>query len=318
MPLVADKIVPWPSVLPFDKQAIPVPGTKRPGQTAHYQNAIWGLIDEHTPNTLTTLDQVFADGMKAGKDRPFLGRRPVISTNPLKFAPFYTWSTYGEVDTRRRHIGSALHSLFQSSKLGGGEFQTVGIWAPNCPEWQIVDLALQGYQKVSVSLYDTLGKDSVEYIIDHAYLSIIFATSDHIPTLLKAASKVPMLKAIVCMDTLSSDASKLLREWTQSQGLIFREFSELEEFGKANLIEPIPAHPDLVASICYTSGTTNNPKGVLLKHKNLALATQSNMYGLQLPDEACLISYLPLAHIYEVLPPILEISHVLNRFVANL
>lgn len=107
-----------------------------------------------------------------------MGRRSVVSVNPLKFAPTYTWFTYGEVDIKRRHIGSAIHSLFNQGILGGGEFQTVGIWAPNCPgmylctilrialintrvEWQIVDIALQTYQKVSVSLYDTLGKDSV-------------------------------------------------------------------------------------------------------------------------------------------------------------
>ena len=41
--------------------------------------------------------------------------------------------------------------------------------------------------------------------------------------------------------------------------------------------------------------------GVVLKHKHLALATQSNMYGLELPEDAILLSYLPLAHIYEVL-----------------
>lgn len=67
----------------------------------------------------------------------------------------------------------------------------------------------------------------------------------------------------------------------------------------------------------FTQGTTNNPKGhsifisyshslisssgVVLLHKNLALATQSNLYGLELPDHAILLSYLPLAHIYEVL-----------------
>ncbi|KAF8905973.1 hypothetical protein CPB84DRAFT_1813952 [Gymnopilus junonius] len=293
MPLATEKVFPWPAVLPYDKQAVPVDGTKRPGQTA-----IWGLVDERTPNTLTTLDQIFSDGLKAGKDRQFLGRRSIISTNPLKFSPTYTWLTYGEVDVRRRYVGSALHTLFQNGTLGGGEFQTVGIWAPNCPEWQIVDLALQAYQKVSVSLYDTLGRDSVGEI-EHAHLSIVFATSDHIPTLLKVASKVPMLKAIVCMDTISSDASKLLREWTGTQGLVFKELAELEEFGKANLIDPIPAQPELVASICYTSGTTNNPKGVVLTHKNLAIATQSNMFGLQLPEDASLLSYLPLAHIYE-------------------
>ncbi|KAH9484154.1 Long chain acyl-CoA synthetase 6, peroxisomal [Psilocybe cubensis] len=296
---ISERVAQWPTVMPYDKQSVAVPGTKRPGQTAHYRNGIWGLVEETAPDLFVTLDQIFAEGLLKSKNKPFLGRRPILSTNPLKFAPTYTWQTYGEVDVKRRHIGSAVHTLFTQGVLGGGEYPTVGIWAPNCPEWQIVDIALQSYQKVSVSLYDTLGKDSVAYIIEHSHLTVIFATSEHIPLLLKTAHRVPMLKAIVCMDPLSAEASKLLREWSESQGLIFKEFAELEAFGKANYVEPIPAYPDLVASICYTSGTTNNPKGVVLKHKNLAVATHSNMYGLMLPEDACLLSYLPLAHIYE-------------------
>ena len=123
------------------------------------------------------MDQLFTESLQVGLDSPCLGRRNVISTNPLRFAPTYTWLTYGDVDLKRRYTGSALHSLFQQGSLGGGELQTVGIWAPNCPgmsqscnlrsysqtviEWQIVDIACQSYQKVTVSLYDTLGKDSV-------------------------------------------------------------------------------------------------------------------------------------------------------------
>jgi long-chain acyl-CoA synthetase len=216
----------------------------------------------------------------------------------LKFAPTYTWLTYGDVDLKRRYIGSALHSLFQQGGFGGGELQTVGIWVPNCPEWQIVDIACQSYQKVTVSLYDTLGKDSVEFIINHAHITVLFVTSDHIPTLLKLVPKVPNLKMIVCVDIVPLNVAAVLKEWTESQGLVFGEFSELETYGKANLIEPISAYPDLIASICYTSGTTNNPKGVLLTHKNLATSIQSQMYGVGIPENPTLISYLPLAHIY--------------------
>jgi len=164
MPPASSKLIPWPEHKPYDKQAVPVPGTKRPGQSHHYQNGVWGLIDEKTPNISMTLDQLFTDSLQVGLNSPFLGRRNIIATNPLKFAPTYTWLTYGDVDLKRRYIGSALHSLFQQGAIGGGELPTVGIWAPNCPEWQIVDIACQTYQKVTVSLYDTLGKDSVEFM----------------------------------------------------------------------------------------------------------------------------------------------------------
>ncbi|KAG5645915.1 hypothetical protein DXG03_005062 [Asterophora parasitica] len=260
---------------------------------------VWGLIGLETPNALVTLDQIFDIGLSGGRDRPFLGERPIVSKNPLKYANRYVWQTYGEVDVRRRYVGSALSTLFKSGELGGGEFDAVGVWSPNRPEWQIIDIALQSYNKVSVSLYDTLGKDSVEFIINHAHLTVVFATSEHIPTLLKLAPNVPILKRIVCIDDLTQEASKVLLEWSLAQNVQIQELRELEAYGKANLTDPVRAKPETIASICYTSGTTSNPKGVILTHGNLALATQSNLYGLQLPEEAVLISYLPLAHIYE-------------------
>jgi hypothetical protein len=94
---------------------------------------IWGLTSLDTPNALRTLDEIFDTGLKAGKDREFLGHRPILSTNPLKYANQYIWQTYGEVDLRRRYVGSALVSMFNKGELGGGEYDTVGIWAANRP-----------------------------------------------------------------------------------------------------------------------------------------------------------------------------------------
>lgn len=167
MSLTAEKTLPYPDVIPYDKQSIPVPGTKRPGQTGKLKHVelsaslntfslhsplsewydslckvptafdasigIWGLTDLNTPNALRTLDEIFETGLKAGKDREFLGHRPIISTSPLKFANNFLWQTYSQVDVRRRHVGSALASLFQKGELGGGEYETVGIWSANRP-----------------------------------------------------------------------------------------------------------------------------------------------------------------------------------------
>jgi len=141
--------------------------------------AVFGLIDENTPNHLNALDQIWAEGLKNAGDRDFLGYREVVSRNPLKFASVYKWITYKQADIRRQHIGSALHTLFKSGQLVGGDYETVGLWSANRPgacaltffqclrnadidvEWQLVDIACQTYNKVGVSLYDTLGKDSV-------------------------------------------------------------------------------------------------------------------------------------------------------------
>lgn len=96
-------------------------------------SGIWGLIGVHTPNALTTLDEIFECGVMGGKDRPFLGHRPILSVTPLTYANYFVWQSYGDVDTRRRHIGSALTSMFSGGHLGGGEYDTVGIWSMNRP-----------------------------------------------------------------------------------------------------------------------------------------------------------------------------------------
>ncbi|KAF9262150.1 long-chain-fatty-acid-CoA ligase [Marasmius fiardii PR-910] len=298
MPLVRDRVVSFPNDPPFSKQSVEVPGTKRPGQTGHYRNAIWGLLSKDSPKTFTTLTQVFDSGLTVGRNQPMLGHRPQISANPLKFANHYVWESWGDVDDRRRAVGSALHLLFNNGELGGGEYETVGIWSQNRPEWQIVDLALNAYAKVSVSIYDTLGKDVVEYIINHSHLTVVFTTADHIPTLLKLKPLVSMLKIIVSIDDLSEEGKRILVEWGLSQSIKVMELRELEALGKANLIDPITPRPDQLAAICYTSGTTSMPKGALLTHENMATAVNANLYGLDLPDEGCLVSYLPLAHIY--------------------
>lgn len=290
--------VPLPDNTDYLNQSVIVPGTKRPGQTAHYRNAAFGFIDVNTPSVFRTLPDLFDNGYSMNPDARLLGHRPLISRKPLKFGP-YVWQTYREVDVRRRHIGSALHHMFATHQLRAADMETVGIWSQNRPEWQLVELALHAYGKVGVSLYETLGNESVEYIINHAQLSMIFTTPDHIPTLLKLASKVPLLKIIVSFDPLDHQLRTALSSWAGTHGIQIRELSEFERYGEANLVDPLPAFPDQIASLCYTSGTTGNPKGAILTHANLATSAYSNILGMVFPPGCCIISYLPLAHIYE-------------------
>ncbi|KAI6150965.1 long-chain-fatty-acid-CoA ligase [Pisolithus tinctorius] len=289
---------PLPDSVDHGKQSVTVPGTKQPGQTHHYRNAFYGLLDPDSPNYPKTLQDIFNNGYSFNPDAKLLGHRPVISRSPLKFGP-YVWQTYREVDVRRRRIGSALHRLFATGELKAADMETVGIWSQNRPEWQLVEFALHAYGKVGVSLYDTLGKESVEYIINHAQLPIIFTTPDHIAPLLKLAASISSVKVIVSFDPLGDDVRRLLSSWGETVGIRITELSEIEKYGEENLTEPLPVSPDQVVSLCYTSGTTNLPKGAILTHMNLASGAYANTFGTSFPLGCCLMSYLPLAHIYE-------------------
>lgn len=70
----------------------------------------------------------------AGPNAPYIGRRPAISANPLKFADHFVWSTWGEVAKRRIDVGSGIENLFRSGDaVKANGLETVGLWSANTP-----------------------------------------------------------------------------------------------------------------------------------------------------------------------------------------
>ncbi|KAG8969388.1 hypothetical protein FRC03_003079 [Tulasnella sp. 419] len=285
-----------PTFKEYGRCSVEVPDTKRDGQTGHYRNPKWSQLKGDLE--VGTVADLFESGLAQAKTMNCLGHRPIKSQEPLTFEAEYVWETYEQIDTRRRAVGSALVELFTSGRLTAGELETVGLWSINRPEWQIVDIALQSYRKVTVSLYDTLGPNSVEYIINHAETSIVFTSEKNIQALLDLADKCAVLKMVVSFDTLEASAKTKFVETAKEKGIEFLEFSEFEAIGAAKLVDPIQPGQQDVSTICYTSGTTATPKGVVLTHKNLASAVLSNCHSMKVPRHYVMISYLPLAHIY--------------------
>jgi hypothetical protein len=66
----------------------------------------------------------------------------------------------------------------------------------------------------------------VEFIINHAELSVIFTSAAHLPILLKLAPSCPCLKLIVSIDELSVEAKNLATTWGQAQGVQIRELRD--------------------------------------------------------------------------------------------
>ena len=95
--------------------------------------AQFDLVTLDTPGVFTNLLEVYDEGYRRSKNRPFLGHRPVLSKKPLQYANYHVWQSWSEVDARRRALGSAVYKMFQAGELGGGDLDTVGIWSKNCP-----------------------------------------------------------------------------------------------------------------------------------------------------------------------------------------
>jgi long-chain acyl-CoA synthetase len=134
--------------------------------------------------------------------------------------------------------------------------------------------------------------------------------------LLKIAPKCPKLRVVVSIDLLGQSREDSVRDELKKHDIRFMTLAErestfrlstlfltrhlVEASGKATSLPPRPPTAESVATICYSSGTTSNPKGVVLTHWNLTSSAMAFSQGFTFASpepNLALISYLPLAHI---------------------
>lgn len=117
----------------------------------------------------------------------------------------YKWQTYSEVKQRIERFGSGL------STLGLKRGDSVGIMSPNRAEWLIADFACTRQGFISVPLYDTLGPQAVEYILNHASVRAVVVCPTMISQITAVQSRCPTTEFLITMnDNLSPADQKIL------------------------------------------------------------------------------------------------------------
>ncbi|XP_007899460.1 long-chain-fatty-acid--CoA ligase 6 isoform X3 [Callorhinchus milii] len=234
--------------------------------------------------------EVYQRGLRITGDGPFLGYR--------KPAQPYQWLSYKEVSDRAEYLGSGL----LQKGCGSSPEQFIGVFAQNRPEWIIAELACYTYSMVIVPLYDTLGPEAIRYIINTAEISTVICDNEEkAKILLKNVEKkeTPGMKIIILMDPLEAE----LVEMGRNCGVEIVALQEVENLGQMNRRNPVPPRPEDLSIVCFTSGTTGNPKGAMLTHGNVVAdfsaflkVTEKVIFPRQ---DDVLISFLPLAHMFE-------------------
>ncbi|ESO93396.1 hypothetical protein LOTGIDRAFT_216255 [Lottia gigantea] len=251
-----------------------------------------GEIQGYIHEDSRTLLEFFKRGARISKNGPCLGYKP-SSNEP------YKWISYDQVLERSKNIGSGLIKLGHSAS----NKTHIGIYSQNRPEYVILDEGLYMYSMVGVPLYDTLGVEACNFIIDQAELETVVCDNNvKVKNLLDRWKDTKQIKTIVCMDKFSPENKAKADEY----GIKTVLFTELEALGRDNPVPENPAKPDDLCLICYTSGTTGLPKGAMLTHKGLvavidgcAAQLVSYNYCVAIGPGDKMISYLPLAHSYE-------------------
>lgn len=198
----------------------------------------------------------------------------IFLTQPLEGA-VREW-TFAQAHDEVARFARALHD----SGLKPGD--KIALLSKNCAEWVIADIAIARAGLISVPIYPTAGRDTIRYVLNHSGASaVIVGRLDH-----------PDVVADCVPDGVNTISMRYFdMPGTHSMQGMIDSARPLE-----NLWRPQAAD---VMTILYTSGSTGQPKGVVLSYRayEYACSVCVERYGLAEHDRC--LSYLPLAHVTE-------------------
>ena len=175
--------------------------------------------------------------------------------------------------------------------LGVGKGDRVALISNNCPQWNMVDFAVQQIGAILVPVYPTVRQSDYEYIINHAEPKIIFVEGSLLLKKVKGVlDKMTEKPKVFAFNPVEGFLT--LRGLMVSVKIDKKSLAALQASKDA-------VDPDDVATIIYTSGTLGTPKGVMLTHHNLMSCIAYYGPHYPLPPSHKAVSFLPLSHIYE-------------------
>ncbi len=185
----------------------------------------------------------------------------------------------------------AVRRWLQELGLKAGD--RVAIWAANCPEWHIADFGCQTAGLIVVPLYATAPVAQVEFILSHSEArAVLFAGEMQSTVLSDLKNRLPALQGLMALDDRSASWHDRFSDLSRP---VLREPEALESVRA--LAQSLS--DESVASIVYTSGTTGQPKGVMLTHANICFNLRQCITRLEFRSVDRALSVLPLAHVFE-------------------
>ncbi len=176
----------------------------------------------------------------------------------------------------------------------------VALISDSRPEWVTSDLAILAAGAVTVPVYPTLSAPQAWFILAECGARIaIVANASQVDKINEAVPDACELETIVVID---GDAKGgrfrvlTLPEVADRGGAILDADPTAAERYRATAAA---VRPESLATIVYTSGTTGDPKGVMLTHRNIVSNVLATQGWLDLDPTDRILSFLPLSHVFE-------------------
>jgi long-chain acyl-CoA synthetase len=187
------------------------------------------------------------------------------------------------------------------NEIGVKKNDKISIIADNSYKWCIIDIAIISLGAITVPGYTSSNKEEIFYLLSHSETSIIFINSKLIPLVEKILPTLKNIKYVICVDEIKKSKKFKFKQifYTYNDLIILgSKFKNKQKLIQENIQK---IKKDDVACIIYTSGTSSQPKGVMLTHGSII----SNIIGanelvkeIKVKDHKFL-SIIPLSHAYE-------------------
>ena len=172
----------------------------------------------------------------------------------------------------------------------------------NCMEFIIAEQGVYCLGGSTAALYDTFGPAAAQFILGETGSKSVVTTRSQLPRLCEAkkSGECPTFQHVIVVDGVTPAAAQMAAE----ASLEVISFAKVEAVGAQVIAtegdhKHNPPSPKDIATFCYTSGTTGNPKGAMLTHENL-VSCMAGIPSLMIPEMSDRhLSYMPLAHIFE-------------------
>ncbi len=211
-----------------------------------------------------------------------------------------TWAGYAR---EVRRVGAALVDF------GLARRENVAVLGENRPEWLYCHLGIMAAGGATVGVYPTNSPEQVQYLLTHCQARLVFVENEEQLEKTLAALAGTRVERVVVWD------QKGLWGFDDPRVVFLGDFlrrgDALLEAG-AGRVEArfAEVEPGDTAMIIYTSGTTGPPKGAMLSHASCLFMSDSLLERNTATAADELVSYLPLAHIYENLGSVLQHARI--------
>ena len=228
---------------------------------------------------MKTLIELFETSVQSFPDNPYLWE---------KLTDKYEASSYKEVQDSVYQFGAGLMAL------GLGKGERAGLLSEGRNKWIISELSILYCGAINVPLSVKLEPSEIKFRIEHSGVKFLIISSGQASKLAEIIDQLPGLEKVIIMDGTASPGSKEIAfDEVVSMGDTFLASKE-----NKNSFEQVwkNIQPDDVANISYTSGTTADPKGIMLTHYNYTINVIQAHTVLEIYSHYITLATLPWDH----------------------